>query len=180
MASSSASNTCPSPLLPPCQCGVNEDAAQPWNACCPIPPPMVKSWQRQVARWVYGIAHCIRCFFYLQTVWVSPAMRVPKSNFVPSFIDHQAVNEKIEKSLGIMPCHGTHMVDSSGAIFLGKVDFLHGYWQIPLAPETRGLFTIVTPDGLYDSSRVPKGASNSTSYFQGILTQPLHYLKCSI
>ena len=36
-------------------------------------------------------------------------------------------------------------------------DMLQGYWQMPLAPDSQEIFTIVGPGGLYTPTRVPQG-----------------------
>ena len=51
---------------------------------------------------------------------------------------------------------------------------------MPLAPEAPGVFTIVTPDGLFSPTRVPQGVLNATSYFQGVMTDLLRGPDCKV
>lgn len=53
-----------------------------------------------------------------------------------------------------------------GARCYGKLDLLHGYRQIPLAPEAQKVLTIGTPEGLFSLTRVPQGGSTAITYFQ--------------
>ena len=43
------------------------------------------------------------------------------------------------------------------ARFLTTLDARHGYWQVPLAPESRHLSTFITPWGRYRFLRNPQG-----------------------
>lgn len=90
--------------------------------------------------------------------------------------DYHAVNLQIEESPGAMPPDKEEMGDVLGATFSGKLDLLLRYWHMPLA-KVHELFTIATPSDLYNLTSVPQGASDATSYFQGILTRLLCGLK---
>ena len=60
-----------------------------------------------------------------------------------------------------------------GAVAFCTMDWLQGYWQCPLAEEAREYFTFVTKNGLFTPTRVPQGAMNATSYFQGMMMEVL-------
>ena len=47
----------------------------------------------------------------------------------------------VEKSPGVMP-NQEDMRELLGAKCFGKLDFLQGYWQMPLAPEAQEVFTL--------------------------------------
>ena len=51
---------------------------------------------------------------------------------------------------------------------------------MPLAPEAPGVFTIVTPDGLFSPTRVPQGVLNAASYFQSVMSDLLRVLNCDV
>ena len=72
----------------------------------------------------------------IQTVWASPAMAVPKRDTFCLVSDSQAVNSPVEQSPGVMP-NQEEMRELLGAKCFGKLDFLQGYWQMPLAPEAQ-------------------------------------------
>lgn len=45
-----------------------------------------------------------------------------------------------------MSFHEAEMGDVLGAICVGKLDLLHGNWQMPLAPKAQEFFIIASPD----------------------------------
>eukprot|EP00171_Calliarthron_tuberculosum_P002686 IDg2686t1 len=51
-------------------------------------------------------------------------------------------------------------------IRLGSLDFVSGYWQLPLDPESWGKCGVVTPLGVAASTRVLPGLANAVSHFQ--------------
>ena len=108
-------------------------------------------------------------FQNLQAGWFSPAMAVPKKDSFRLVSDLKAVNEQVEKSPCVMPNQEADMVDLLSARFIGKLDLLQGYWQMPLAEEAREIFTITTPLGLFTPTRVLQGVLNATAYFSKAL-----------
>ncbi|POM76543.1 Hypothetical protein PHPALM_6210 [Phytophthora palmivora] len=48
----------------------------------------------------------------------------------------------------------------------GRVDFTRGFWQIRLHEDSREMFSIITPDGVFTSTRVPQGGMDSELHFQ--------------
>ena len=58
---------------------------------------------------------------------------------------------------------------TKGARFLGKVDLMKAYFQIPIAERDRHLLTCTGPDGtLYEWTVLPMGLSHSPSFFQSL------------
>ena len=47
-----------------------------------------------------------------------------------------------------------------------KLDANSGFWQIPLAEESRSLTTFVTPFGRYHFNKLPFGISSAPELFQ--------------
>ena len=45
-------------------------------------------------------------------------------------------------------------------------DFVSGYWQSPVHPESYTACGIVTPRGVVASTRVPPGLANANAFFQ--------------
>eukprot|EP00918_Siedleckia_nematoides_P075453 GHVU01165118.1.p1 GENE.GHVU01165118.1~~GHVU01165118.1.p1 ORF type:complete len:1157 (-),score=88.35 GHVU01165118.1:2617-5970(-) len=56
-----------------------------------------------------------------------------------------------------------------GAQFFGVFDFVDGYTQCSLHPDSREYFSILTRFGIYTPTRVPQGASCSPGYFQSTM-----------
>ncbi|POM71618.1 LOW QUALITY PROTEIN: Hypothetical protein PHPALM_11786 [Phytophthora palmivora] len=51
-----------------------------------------------------------------------------------------------------------------GACGFGTFDFYKGFWQMTLHPNSRGLFSFVTEDGVFTSTRVPQEARTFVSH----------------
>ena len=59
----------------------------------------------------------------------------------------------------VVPNQEAEMVDLRGEICFGKLDMLQEYRQTPLAVEAQDVFTLATPEGLF------QGVLNATAYF---------------
>ena len=94
--------------------------------------------------------------------------------------DFRAVNKQVEKVPSVMPDQEASMAKLTAARFFGSMDMLQGYWQCPLAPDSREIFTFITPDGLFTPERVTQGILNATSYFQCTLSRILEDLNCMV
>ena len=152
--------------------GASAAKAEPWRY-----DPLKTSW---LASWVAVLLAFGLVFGNLQAVWSSPAMAVPKKTSFRLVSDYKAVNERVEKSPGVMPKTEADMVDLLSACLFGKLDLLQGCWQRPLAEEAREIFTITTPLILFTPTRVPQEVQNATAYFEGVMTELLVGIKCNI
>ena len=83
-------------------------------------------------------------------------MAVPKKGAFGLVSDCRAINMQIEKEPVVMPNQEAEMADLRGATCFGKFDMLQGYWQMPLAAEAHDVFTIATPEGLFNPRVCPK------------------------
>eukprot|EP00903_Cladosiphon_okamuranus_P015275 g14116.t1 len=120
-------------------------------------------------------------FLNPQAVWASAVMALPKSGGTYRLVsDFRAVNKVVEKNPGVMPNLEASMQRLGKATCYGSLDMLQGYWQMPLAPASQEIFTIVGPGGLYTPTRVPQGVLNATSYFQSTMTTLLEGLNCMV
>ena len=52
-------------------------------------------------------------------------------------------------------------------------DMVKGFWQFPLAPESRHFFAFATHEGLFQFRRVMMGAQNAATHFQAVMTELL-------
>ena len=119
-------------------------------------------------------------FRNMQAVWASAAMAAPKKGGFCLVSDYRAVNKQIEKVPGDMSNQETEKADWRGATRFEKLDMLQGYWQTPLAAEAQEVFTVATPEGLFTPTRVPQSIVNATAYFQGVMTELLAGLNCTV
>lgn len=81
-------------------------------------------------------------------------------------VDLRPVNSQTKKTVWPMPLVEPMLAKLSGSRTWFKLDFLHGYWQFPLAEESRECQSFHTPFGVYTPNRVLHGATNAVAYFQ--------------
>merc|ERR1712215_85018 len=80
--------------------------------------------------------------------------------------DYRGVNRKLQRP-------GQQLENAWGILkrlnprhrYFGAIDFTSGYSQIPLAEESRDLFTIITPYGKFRPTVLPQGTSISPEVF---------------
>ena len=59
-------------------------------------------------------------------------------------------------------------------------DLLSGYYQIPVAEKDKEKTAFITPDGLYEFTRMPQGVLNGPACFQRLMDRVLRHLKWSM
>jgi hypothetical protein len=64
-----------------------------------------------------------------------------------------------------------------GATFFSQIDLKFGHWQMPLEKESRQKTALITPDGLYECTRLPMGLHNGGASFQRLMDLALGNLK---
>jgi hypothetical protein len=74
-------------------------------------------------------------------------------------VDVRAVNAQTEAMFWPMPILEVVMDHLQGAKVFFVIDFFKGYWQLPLAEASQGLFSILTDEGIYTPTRVLMGGS---------------------
>ena len=92
---------------------------------------------------------------------------VPKGNGYRLVVDFNAVNQQSELVANPPIFLEEQASAFAGAVLFKVVDLNQGYWQTPLAGNSRELSTFVTQKGLYTPTRMPQGVTNATSYFEG-------------
>ncbi len=93
--------------------------------------------------------------------WNSPLFLVPKKNgqFRP-VNDFRRVNEVTEDERFPLP------VLKDLLMSLSSLDLVSGYWQVPMAPESRAITAFSTPQGHFHYKRMPFGLKSAPITFQ--------------
>lgn len=81
-------------------------------------------------------------------------------------VDLRPVNSQTKKTVWPMPHADPMLAKLTGSKIWFNLDFLHGYWQFPLAEDSRECQSFHTPFGVYSPNRVLHGATNAVAYFQ--------------
>lgn len=81
-------------------------------------------------------------------------------------IDLRRVNDWIETITWPMPNMDVITESVSGCSRFANVDFLKGYWQMPLHEDSQEMCSMVTDLAVYTPTRVPQGSSDAVMYFQ--------------
>lgn len=81
-------------------------------------------------------------------------------------MDLRALNENVLRETHPIPKVDETLSQLSGAQVFSKLDANSGFWQIPLAPDSRLLTTFITPFGRYAFNKLPFGISSAPELFQ--------------
>ncbi len=100
--------------------------------------------------------------------WKSPLFLVPKNDgtFRP-VIDFWRVNEVTEDDRYPLPVlRDFLMCLGRGNKVFTSLDLVSGYWQLPMAPESRDITDFSTPNGHYEWTLMPFGLKGAPLIFQ--------------
>ena len=101
--------------------------------------------------------------------WQAAPLIVPKPNSKAKWrmaIDLRPVNSATVKEQWPMPDLDAEMVDFAESDCFCSLDFVSGYWQLPLHSDSYSACGIITPRGVYTSRRVFPGLANAVAFFQ--------------
>ena len=60
-----------------------------------------------------------------------------------------------------------------GSKFFASLDLLRGFWQFPIAEDSRRFWSFVTHHGQFEFTRVVMGGKHSAGYFQQVMQKVL-------
>jgi hypothetical protein len=106
--------------------------------------------------------------------WSSRVVLAPKPNGGIRFcVDFRNINKLCIPDVHPLPVMDDLIGHLDGATYYSSVDLESGFWQIPLASESRPRSAFVTPDGLYQFTRLPFGLQASPPNFQRLMNRVL-------
>ncbi|KAL0895777.1 hypothetical protein ABMA27_011827 [Loxostege sticticalis] len=92
-------------------------------------------------------------------------------------VDYRALNRKTKKEHYPLPRIEDQLDLLAGNKLFTSLDLASGYYQIPIAEESRSKTAFVTPDGQFEYNRMPFGLVNAPSVFQRTMNKILHDAK---
>ena len=112
------------------------------------------------------------------TDWCAGMVIVPKkSGEVRICVDLKALNDNVLREVHPIPKVDETLAQLVGAKIFSKLDANSGFWQIPLADDSRLLTTFVTPNGRYCFNKLPFGITSAPELFQKRMQRILERLQ---
>lgn len=110
--------------------------------------------------------------------WSSSVVLVKKKNGEIRFcVDYRRLNSVTVKDVYPLPRIEDVLDRLGGAQFFTSLDLESGFWQVPMAKEHQEKTAFVTPDGLFEFSRLPFGLCGAPPTFQRLMDRVLDGLK---
>ena len=101
------------------------------------------------------------------TDWCAGMVVVPKkTGAVRICVDLKPLNTNVLREPHPIPTVDDTLALLSGATHFSKFYANSGFWQVPLAEESRHLTTFITPFGQYHFNKLPFGISSAPELFQ--------------
>ena len=108
------------------------------------------------------------------TEWCSGMVAVPKKNGkVRICVDLTDLNRAVKREIHPMKKVDENLAKLRDSKPFTKLDANSGFWQIPLAEDSRPLTAFITPFGTYQFNRLPFGISSAPEIFQRMMSELL-------
>lgn len=110
--------------------------------------------------------------------WASAYVLAKKKNGeLRLCIDFRKLNDMTKKLVYPLPNIEECLESLSGKKYFSQLDFASGFWQIPMANNSKELTAFRTEDGLFQFTRMPFGLTNAPASFQRTMNAMLSGLK---
>ncbi|GMF42756.1 unnamed protein product [Phytophthora fragariaefolia] len=113
---------------------------------------------RTGAAWM-GLRECLKSLGMSGTADKKPRQRRVSNDYRP-------LNSNTEPIAGVMPILQVITENVRGMCFFGLLDFVKGYWQLPLAKASQELLSYMTDAKVYTPPRAPQGCYDAALHFQ--------------
>lgn len=139
-----------------------------------IPIPLRKKVEEELNRMQsLGIIRAVE----EPTDYCAPMTCVYKKNGkIRICVDLTRLNKSVKREWHPIPSVENTLALITGAQIFTKLDANSGFWQIPLAEESKHLTTFITPFGRYAFNRLPFGITSAPEVFSRIVQKLLHGL----
>lgn len=98
-----------------------------------------------------------------------PSLQVKPDKSIRFCIDYRAVNRVTVRDEHPLPNIAELIRAVEGSRYFVALDLRHGYWQIPMAEESKKYTAFACHMGLYEFNVLPFGLTNSAATFQRIM-----------
>ncbi|KAF0707227.1 hypothetical protein AaE_013712 [Aphanomyces astaci] len=105
--------------------------------------------------------------------WAAAPRIVPKKDpgDLRMTIDSRPINACTEPMPWPMPNLEVAMSVLQGSTVYFTLDWMKGYWQLPLHPDSQEYYSFMTPVGVVTPTRVLMGQSDAVAYCQGVVDE---------
>ncbi|XP_038063010.1 uncharacterized protein K02A2.6-like [Patiria miniata] len=108
------------------------------------------------------------------TDWCAPIVIAPKKNGnIRVCVDLRMLNKAVAREQFSIPTLEEVLGKIAGAQLFSVLDAKHGFWQIPLHPDSQKLTTFITPFGRFCFNRLPFGITSAPELYQRIMSDLL-------
>ncbi|KAM7306991.1 uncharacterized protein ISCGN_010627 [Ixodes scapularis] len=140
--------------------------AKPFKITYPrrVPIPILPKVRQEIQRMLdLGVIQQVEH----ATEWCAPmVVAKKKDDSLRICVHYTELNNQVIRERVIMPTVEENLAKLAGARVFSKLDANAGYWQVPLAPESKELTTFITRVGRFQFQRLPFGISTAPEFFQ--------------